>query len=113
MAEEISEADLELLRQPLQPPGKYEAVVQSKLRKAAVDAVGTVIDIAMNSENERLRLDAAKYLIDRTLGRIPDALITSGSEQAGWEKIVNSTLVEPSAEQRASGRAIEPRRNYS
>jgi hypothetical protein len=112
MAEEleISDADIELLRQPLDPPGKYEAVVSAKLRRSAVHAAGAVIDLALNSDNDSIRLKAAQYIIDRTLGRIPDALVQSGTEATGWEKIVNSTLVEPSHNDRQGGRAIEPRR---
>lgn len=110
MMDEVSDADLALLTQgPIDAAGKYEAVVQAKLRKAAPNAANAIIDLALNSENDRIRLDAAKYILDRTLGKIPDAN-PAGTQAAGWEQIIDSVLVEPSANDRASGQAIQPRR---
>lgn len=107
MDPQISDADLELLNQgPMDPAGKYEAVVNAKLRKAAPHAAQSILDIAMNSENDATRLKASMYIIDRVLGKIPDANPT-GSTAAGWEGIINSVLVEPSHEARESGRSIE------
>jgi hypothetical protein len=109
MDPQISDADLELLNQgPMDPAGKYEAVVQAKLRKAAPHAVQSIIDIAMNSENDGMRLKAAIYITDRVLGKIPDAN-PAGTQAANWENIIAGTFVEPSHEARSGGRSIEGR----
>lgn len=106
----ITDADLELLQGPLDPPGKYEKVAEAMLRRQATKAVKVVVDIAMNSDNDKLRLDAAKYVLDRVLGR-PDAKSAlEPTEKAGWQEIIESTLVEPSHADRKAGQAIERRR---
>lgn len=104
----LTDEDFAALQTPVDPAGKYEAVTAALLRKHASHAAQTVIDIAMNSENDNTRLKAAQYIIDRTLGRVGEERNRDEDGRAPWEKVFDSVLVEPPAEQRALGKAIEP-----
>jgi hypothetical protein len=111
MNDRITDEELELLQKPLDPPGAYEAVVVRKLREAAPHAVASILDLAQNAANEGTRLRAATYIVDRVLGKIPDAIQgAAGGNKEGWENIINSVLVEPSANDRKAGQAIERKR---
>lgn len=97
MADEwVTEAELEAMKQPLDPPGLYEAVAQAKLRRKAVAAADTVIDLALNAQNEGVRLRAATYLIDRALGPVANPHnANAGDDAAPWTKVYGAMLVEP------------------
>ena len=41
-------------------------------RENAPNAAASIVHIALYGSNERLRLDAAKYITDRVLGRVGD-----------------------------------------
>lgn len=105
-SEWVTDADLELLQGPLDPPGKYEQAAQSLLRRNAMGAVKTVVDLALNAENERVRLSAAQYVLDRVLGKAEQAGAMNPTEKEGWQNIIESVLVEPSAAARATGSDI-------
>lgn len=105
----ISDEELAALAQPLDPPGKYEAIAQKRLKQLAPDAVAVIVDIMNHSENDKTRLDAAKYVLDRALGKI-EAPTVSGGDRPAWESVIDSVLVEPDAAARAAGQAIARRR---
>jgi len=107
----ISDEELAALAQPLDPPGKYEAIAQKRLRQLAPDAVNVIVEIMNHSENDKTRLDAAKYVLDRALGKIEAPATESGTRPA-WQDIIDSVIVEPNAAARAAGQAIE-RRSYN
>lgn len=48
----------------------YEDQTRNHLQRAAPAAARSIINIALYSQTERLRLQAAQYIIDRNLGRI-------------------------------------------
>lgn len=106
----LTDEDYAALSMGVDPPGKYEAVTANLLRKHASKAAQTVIDIAMNSENDTVRLKAAQYIIDRTLGRVGEERQRDEDGRAPWEKVFDSVLVEPPADERAKGKTIEPYR---
>jgi hypothetical protein len=111
VTERITDEELALLTEPADPPGAYEAVVVRKLRAAAPSAVASIVDLAQNAANEGTRLKAAQYIVDRVLGKIPDAVQgAAGGKKEGWEQIIDSVLVEPAHKARAAGQAIERRR---
>lgn len=105
-ADWVTDADLELLQGPLDPPGNYEKAAQSLLRRNAMSAVKTVVDLALNAENERVRLSAAQYVLDRVLGKPEQAGAMATTEKEGWQNVIESVLVEPSADARAAGSDI-------
>lgn len=105
----VTDADLELLQGPLDPPGKYEQAAQSLLRRSTVQATKTIVDLALNAENENVRLRAAQYILDRTMGKPETAGAMTPTEKEGWQNVIDSVLVEPSHEARAAGSAIVKR----
>lgn len=50
------------------------------LRQNLVPAVASICTIACYSENERLRLQAATYVVERNLGRVQDAIIQQAKD---------------------------------
>jgi hypothetical protein len=98
MADEwITDAELEKLKEPIDPPGLYEAVAATRLRRKAVAATDTLIDLAMNAANESVRLRAATYILDRTLGPVANPHNSNpGGAKAPWEDVYDAVLVEPS-----------------
>lgn len=52
----------------------YEEQTRQHLAQAAPAAARSIINIALYSHDERTRLRAAQYVVDRNLGRIPEAL---------------------------------------
>jgi len=106
----LTDEDFAALAMSADPPGKYEAVTANLLRKHASKAAQAVVDIALNSENDRVRLDAAKYIIDRTLGRVGEERQRDEDGRAPWEKVFDSVLVEPPHDERVAGKGIEPYR---
>lgn len=71
-------------RPPEKIPHKYNAIILRELtsrmnqqfRTHAVDAIDTIADVMNNGEDVRhqKRLDAAKYVVERIIGKIPDRL---------------------------------------
>lgn len=55
----------------------YESQTRNTLEQAAPLAAQTIVNIAMYSVNEKLRLEAARYIVDRNLGRIGDERMDS------------------------------------
>ena len=51
-------------------------------------AVLSIVKVARHSENDKLRFDAAKYIVERVLGKIAD---NSSTEKAAWEKLIDET----------------------
>jgi len=51
-------------------------------------AVLSIVKVARHSENDKLRFDAAKYIVERVLGKIQD---TGTTEKAAWEKLIDET----------------------
>jgi hypothetical protein len=96
MADEwVTQAELEELQKPLDAPGLYEAVAMAKIKKKAIDAASTLIDLAMNAENENVRLRAAMYVLDRSLGPVNNPIQSAGGVKQPWERVLDSVLVEP------------------
>jgi hypothetical protein len=58
--------------------------------EALTVSVQSVCHIAMYSPNERLRLDAAKYVIERNLGRIVDATPLAPRSKDPLQDLVNA-----------------------
>jgi len=77
-------------------------------RASASAAAQAIVDLSLSAVNERTRLDASKYIIDRVMGRVAERGFTDGDEnKAPWDDIYGTTVVrEPSATQRAQGAAV-------
>jgi hypothetical protein len=56
-------------------------------------AAASIAYLAMYDNNPRIRLEAAKYVVDRNLGRISDAAaLLGGKEKPEWEKLVSNSI---------------------
>lgn len=91
----FSDEELAALTVPTSPPGAYEAQALEIFRRNAVAIAGQIVDIALNAENDKVRLDAGKYVVDRVLGRIGEAT-NPGAERPMWENVYGTVLREPS-----------------
>lgn len=68
-------------------------------------AATSIANLAVNATNERTRLDAAKYVVERVLGRVPDTKNMS-AEGDPWDGIYSAVVKEPSAAARAKGAIV-------
>lgn len=59
----------------------YGTQTRRHLEQAAPAAARSIINLALYSTTEKTRLDAAKYIVDRQLGRIGDEKIDSAALQ--------------------------------
>lgn len=77
-------------------------------RAAAASAAQEIVNLSINAVNERIKLDASKYVIDRVMGRVAERGFTNDDDnKAPWDDIYGTTVVsEPSATQRAQGAAV-------
>jgi hypothetical protein len=67
------------------------------LSQAAPIAARTLVDLCANGINERIRLQAAQYIVDRNFGRITDAGSRGGDDPL--QSILGVVLREPSREE--------------
>jgi hypothetical protein len=83
----------------------YEHGAMSIFRQNAVEAAKAICKLATHSTNDRIRLDAAKYVSDRVLGRISEARPTDAAG-APWESVYEAVVREPTATERESGAQV-------
>ncbi len=48
----------------------------------------SIVKVARHAENDKLRFDASKYIVERVLGKVQD---TGTTEAAAWEKLIDET----------------------
>lgn len=71
---DVTEEDLRSLvdESRILDDGNLATTASRILREQLPNAILSISKIARTSSNERLKLDAAKYIVDRNLGRIGD-----------------------------------------
>ncbi|SRR6266705_3188090 len=79
------------------------ALAEKIFRENAPIAAEVVVAIMLNSDNERTKLAAARYVTDRVLGRIGDARPTTEDNPYDF---ISGILREPTAAERAEGRSV-------
>ncbi len=57
-----------------------QITLEAMCKTKTPDALDTIIEIMRSGENERNRLAAAQYIIDRAYGKAPQALELSGRD---------------------------------
>lgn len=108
----VTQAELEAMRQPIDPPGLYELVAASKLRAKAAAAADTLIDLALGAANESVRLRAATYILDRALGPVANPRHDGATgNKAPWDDVYAATLIEPSKAQLPNLSNLPPYQN--
>jgi len=69
------DAELEALRDIVFGPSSSEAETARRMfAEGLVPAVESIVHLAAFSKNDRIRLDAAKYVTERNLGKVADKL---------------------------------------
>lgn len=97
-------AELEAMIRPLPPRQRSEAEKAEAAIKAekilldnAQDIAKELVDLALSAKSEKVRLEAAKYVIDRLAGRVPLApQPDTGEGKETWEGIIGTVIREPS-----------------
>jgi hypothetical protein len=72
----------------------FRRVVQrgeGSMRKAYLESIERLIDLAQNASSEKVRLEAIKELMNRVVGKIPDIVITGQAKP--YEDILADSLV--------------------
>jgi hypothetical protein len=82
-----------------------EATAVAIFRDNAGVCAEIIVDIAVHGENERTRLAASKYVVDRVLGRIPEAAPVNGPSDP-LQALFGSVLREPTAQERQAGAKV-------
>lgn len=77
-------------------------------KAAAPSAAQEIVNLSLNAVNERVKLDASKYVIDRVMGRVTDrGVMGDGDGTAPWADIYATTVIrEPAASARAQGAPV-------
>lgn len=93
--EPLSESDIDGLVLERELLGESEQSHAKRIFKEhLVPAAFSIAHIACFSTNEKLRLDAAKYVVERNLGRIQDD--PPKQDDDPYEKLLNACLAEAS-----------------
>jgi hypothetical protein len=72
----------------------HTARAQMFMEQRLFNLVKNIYGIAMDSPNDRTRLQASQYLVDRVLGRIPlTGFGDGGKTGAPWEEVYEATIV--------------------
>lgn len=86
-----------------------EAIFKANAALAAKE----IVSLALGAMNETVRLNAAKYVVERVMGKVPDTKDLNKDGDEPWAGIYGTIVVhEPSAEERtanANQRAITGR----
>jgi hypothetical protein len=84
---------------------RYEEQLANQIFRDHVGLCAQVIcEIATGSDNEKNRLTASKYVVERVLGRTPDAVVER--EQDMWQDLFGSITREPTASERQTGAKV-------
>jgi hypothetical protein len=103
----IPEDELALLKS--QPKASPSALDNEKLamqifRDNLPLAAEVIGDLMVNGEKESTRLNAAKYITERVLGRVGDNVTSSATDP--WDNLFGAVAREPTAEERAAGTRV-------
>jgi len=86
---------------PVNPAKTAEQI----FRQNASLAAEQIVALSLGGANERVRLDASKYIIERVLGRVGD-MKPLGDDDAPWAGVYGAIIREPSASERDNGKPV-------
>lgn len=104
---QLTPEDEAFMTQRLNSPELLAEAAQKEFVRSAKAAAQEIVAIAQHGSNDRVRLDAAKYIIDRALGRIGEAK-PAATENDPYADVFGAVIREPTAEERALG--MQPKR---
>jgi hypothetical protein len=99
--------DTEITIESFNTPEMYAKEAQAVFLENARAAAQELVDLALHGATERVRMDAAKYVVDRVLGRIEVRLPAGSKDGEGkdpWSDLFGTVIREPTATERARGR---------
>ncbi len=73
----VTDEELDLLNEEVKVlhGGDLKAAAESLLEEKAIGAVQAISKLALGSSNERVRLDASKYILERVLGPLSKMVV--------------------------------------
>lgn len=104
----MPEEELRLLQsQPKASPSvaDNEKIAMAIFRDNVALAAEIIGELAVNGEKESTRLNASKYIVERVMGRLPDASASTGKDDM-FTDLFSSVAREPTAEERANGTRV-------
>jgi hypothetical protein len=106
-ADWMAEDELELLANiptASQRAASDEQLTMRIFRDNAPVAAEIIAHLAANGLKESTRLAASKYIVDRVLGRIGEAIPTAANDP--WTDLFGSVVREPTADERKNGSRV-------
>lgn len=94
--------DLKQEQDAIGPDSNSTIMTEQRFIDRAPLAADAIMHIMQHSSNERLRFDAAKYIVDRALGKVSDNGLGGGPNPL--ERLLQGVLIEDAARK---GRALE------
>jgi len=93
MTEWPNDGDFESLamERTIHPEMSHEDLAQHIFEENAAMAAQSIVTLAAGSTNERVRLSASVYVVERILGKAP---VSPSTVKAPWEKLLASTIVD-------------------
>lgn len=96
--DEVSDSEIRELMEAGQSPQQLAVrrrVVERTFEDNAAMAALQIIDLAQNSPNDKIRFEASKYIVERTIGKIVEKAPDEGNH---WENVFANAAVyrEPS-----------------
>lgn len=85
--------------------GEAEKIAADIFRDNLPLAAEVICHIALHGEKEGTRLNASKYVVERVMGRTPDAKADAGAQDP-LMALFGSVLREPNAEERQAGATV-------
>lgn len=86
-------------------PEMYAKEAQMVFYQNATAAAEKIVTLALHGSSERMQLDASKYIVDRTCGRIDvKSLQGQNGEKEPWDDLFGAVIREPTATERAQGK---------
>jgi|SRR5262245_19353278 len=84
-------AALNLERQ-VNPERSFEQIANTILREALPIAVSSLVHLSQHAANDKTRLEAAKYIVERNLGRLSD--VSNTTQTAPWDGVLADCITD-------------------
>ena len=85
-----------VMERVVNPAESAEELTMRLFREASPVATQGIIHLALKGASERVRFEAQKYIVDRTVGRIGDAKPDTDASQS-WEKFMSEVIKDTEA----------------
>lgn len=83
-------------RTTIHPDESYADTAKRMFEENVIGATASLVHLALNSQNEKIRLDASKYIIERNLGSVNNP-VSSGKGDP-WDALLENVIVQQDTE---------------